>query len=659
MEDRTPDPRTDIGRHAEALRTAADELDRAVEWAADADEPAVGWLRRAAAVAWWRATRDGLPPDPTAALRQLADRCRAQTPTKSSRGRIWPRSAAAVSVPDQIAGALDALADTPIHPLSAIRDPLGALLDPLTDSVVSRLLDLAAPDCLKALAGDPALPQRVRAETPAGWSGRPAAAVAVARLLLREHAGDLAAWLPRWCSDFRLGFGTAGPPSGAATDPSGWWFLPPTAAAAPTDDDWANLPSPPATASYDCPMFHEARRATRGSATGARRAELKREFAEWVRTAPGAEYFDWFLRLASSDRHAADAARQWWRAIRGDRWATAYPDYDPDTDDLLWPEAVPFPREAVETVPSSEPVNAVVTVTTFAPDPAHARLTVSDGPPPLPAPLQRFRAAVAATDAAGWRDAWADGRWAQGRALALGTPGDAAAVAVGVLKAGADHPPNAERAAADAALTAVRVWAAGHDLTITPEQWTFGGGCERVALPASATVTYWYRKSEPPSVVYRIRRFGLTAADGERQAADVMASAGTPPAGFQELKGFANTEAARPLAELLARWATASVGGYLSDAAIELFAAFWGAPGAALRAADPPAADGFATQLAAVLAGFRLTVFHPQSMFEFADGWVQPVGDSPLVTGRVRTIHRPGLRDDANNLRLPALVEID
>jgi hypothetical protein len=130
------------------------------------------------------------------------------------------------------------------------------------------------------------------------------------------------------------------------------------------------------------------------------------------------------------------------------------------------------------------------------------------------------------------------------------------------------------------------------------------------------------------------------------------------------LEGFVDLEAAAsvapPLAARLKQWYEAALDNTLETAAVQTYVDWWGELGEEWRERDPDQAAMIADRLQYVLQhGYKLFPFSPATFQEYPDGWVQRAAGNAMVTGRVRRVIRPGLHDDQNHLRVPALVEVE
>lgn len=112
--------------------------------------------------------------------------------------------------------------------------------------------------------------------------------------------------------------------------------------------------------------------------------------------------------------------------------------------------------------------------------------------------------------------------------------------------------------------------------------------------------------------------------------------------------------------ERISAFPHAAVNGTLGVVAVQFFVDFWAELGQPWREREPERAAAFGERLCGFLQhALGLFPFAPASYQEFPDGWLQRVGGRGMVTGRVRRVVRPGLQDAQNQLRVPALVEVE
>jgi hypothetical protein len=107
-------------------------------------------------------------------------------------------------------------------------------------------------------------------------------------------------------------------------------------------------------------------------------------------------------------------------------------------------------------------------------------------------------------------------------------------------------------------------------------------------------------------------------------------------------------------------WKQAAKNGTLELAAVQFFVDFWGELGDLLRKTDPDKAREVARLLAELMPGeFKLYPFYPVAFQDYPDGWLQRLPGPNMVTGKVLRVVRPGLQDEQQHIRVPALVEVE
>lgn len=128
---------------------------------------------------------------------------------------------------------------------------------------------------------------------------------------------------------------------------------------------------------------------------------------------------------------------------------------------------------------------------------------------------------------------------------------------------------------------------------------------------------------------------------------------------FGEMLDMAG-ESEKAIRERIGVFPECVVNGTLAVVAVQVFVDFWAELGDEWRKRDGGSARAFADRLASFLQhALGLFTFSPMTYQEFPDGWLQRVGGRPMVSGRVRRVLRPGLQDGQNQLRVPALVEVE
>ncbi|MFL5338567.1 MAG: hypothetical protein ACJ8F7_00220 [Gemmataceae bacterium] len=221
-----------------------------------------------------------------------------------------------------------------------------------------------------------------------------------------------------------------------------------------------------------------------------------------------------------------------------------------------------------------------------------------------------------------------------------------------------------EPAIGDPMLAALRRWCSEHGLGVLPGTWEFGRPVDYQELsPDECDAVVLFRYDVAKSLVCRVRKFGLRRGDAVIRKSAVTVSAGPAPEGFPELEDLAKSPAADAEKALLARlkeWRLAALHDTLEMTAVQFFVDFWGELGEPLRQRDADKAAEFGRRLAHVLhQGFCLFAFSPAAYQDYPDGWLHRVPGRQMVSGRVRRVVRPGLQDEHNHLRVPALVEVE
>ena len=214
----------------------------------------------------------------------------------------------------------------------------------------------------------------------------------------------------------------------------------------------------------------------------------------------------------------------------------------------------------------------------------------------------------------------------------------------------------------DRILDLFRQWAAGHGLEILPRGWRFAGSPSYADLrDDEKTCAAVFRSDDPRGTIYRVRTFGLKQGDEVVRPCTMAVSAGPLPFGFRELENLVKDDAHEAaLRDRLKAWRDAGLAGTLELTVVQFYVDFWAVLGDGLRRRDPDRAREFGQKLTELLQhDFRLFPFLPVAFQDFPDGWVQRTPGRQMETGLVRRVVRPGLQDDQNHLRVPALVEVE
>jgi hypothetical protein len=214
----------------------------------------------------------------------------------------------------------------------------------------------------------------------------------------------------------------------------------------------------------------------------------------------------------------------------------------------------------------------------------------------------------------------------------------------------------------DQILELFRQWSAGHGLEILPRRGRFAAPPSYTDLmDDEKTCTAVFRPDDPRGTIYRVRAFGLKRGDEVVRPVAVAVSAGPLPFGFRELENLLKDDPHESaMIDRLKAWRDAGLAGTLELTAVQFYVDFWGALGDGLRRRDPDRARDFEQRLTELLQhDYRLFPFRPTAFQDHPDGWVQRTPGRQMTTGLVRRILRPGLQDDQNHLRVPALVEVE
>jgi hypothetical protein len=135
------------------------------------------------------------------------------------------------------------------------------------------------------------------------------------------------------------------------------------------------------------------------------------------------------------------------------------------------------------------------------------------------------------------------------------------------------------------------------------------------------------------------------------------------PEGYRDLLESVTDPANDFEDELLRRlneWPAAAADNSLDIVAVQFYVDFWHGIHERWRRDALDHAAIFVSRLEYFLQhALGLFPFCPVTYQDFPDGWLQRIPGPPMVTGRVRRVVRPGLQDDQNQLRLPALVEVE
>jgi hypothetical protein len=406
-----------------------------------------------------------------------------------------------------------------------------------------------------------------------------------------------------------------------------------------------------------------------------RLAPFREEFAAWLESPEG---LDWFDRLAKQAQDGTGAARDWLGALERAGWCRCWPHLDLNSGAAAWPDDgfvqlanVPGVFHDLDRRRVVEPVRR------FAPRPELADCTVSLGP-------RRSDSASALADAV----VKAAGELAQRPEVA--GPLGCLAVASHDAEAHRRPVPEPEALAADAldalahealrtdapagtadrldaALGALIRWCAKFGLTVLPRGWRFAGG----AAPADGEADPVFNPA-PAGAAVGLYQFGLEQQGRPLRPARLAVSAGPAPPGYQAMCDAVSGDSPveRELRRRLADWPrqrAASESG-LEFEAVTFFQDYWDRHHAELERLDPGRAGQFARALEELLlAAFALRRFEPAELqdanYRPTEHWMEvrcPHGQPR--TGRVVRLIRPGLlKDDvaAPTRAVKAVVEVE
>lgn len=197
-----------------------------------------------------------------------------------------------------------------------------------------------------------------------------------------------------------------------------------------------------------------------------------------------------------------------------------------------------------------------------------------------------------------------------------------------------------------------------------PSQWTFLRPLSWNDLELTdENLSPVFRGTISRGIIYRMKTFGMRRGDETIRPCLVYVSAGPAPVGFSELYQLvepAKGSSEEALKQRLRGWPAACLQDALGVAAVRLYLDFWGSVGEEMRQQRPAAAHEFGEHLARLLRQeLGLETFHPESYQDYPDGWLLLASDQGAVTGQVRRVLRPGLKDEQGNLHVPAVVDVE
>ncbi len=399
-------------------------------------------------------------------------------------------------------------------------------------------------------------------------------------------------------------------------------------AAPPTTSAWSVLPKPPVCGNVTpVPLvawFDACERASLNRRPAPPEADAKARFARWIGGIEGGDWFDALLRNVADNPESVEAA--WWRALSHRGWCVAYPDLLPGEDRPAWPEAI--------TRIDDSPTGTRLEVRRYSPAPAAARVIISDGPTAADSALARFHELFRSDPTND--NLWGDGRWAKARAISLGEVPDESAIEL------------AESwQSVDAAFPLIASWLRSFGIE----------AIDPATAPPDAVAQTSVFHPTPVGEPIGPGTWGYKRGDTVLKRAERVLSAGRIPEGFDALQRAAQLwPADHPYRAGVAKLTDAIGGGYLLESALELFSIYWDQAHA--NRGEP--ARLFGEEIGRFLrSALKLEIFTPRNLHDHKPGWVTPTSGSRLVTGVVRRVFRPGLVDEAGELRIPALAEID
>jgi hypothetical protein len=178
-------------------------------------------------------------------------------------------------------------------------------------------------------------------------------------------------------------------------------------------------------------------------------------------------------------------------------------------------------------------------------------------------------------------------------------------------------------------------------------------------------IHYCWSLDEQPKGLVQLSKFGVRSDHLSRPRNGLArVYVGPCPDGMVELLDavdiLSNDEFAEDLERLIHAWPEAAFKGVLDVVAVQFYVDFWDKTYDRWHERYPEHAASFVNRLFYFLQhGFGLFPFNPVTYQDYPDGWLQRVAGRPMVSGRVRRVIRPGLHDDQNHLRVPALVEVE
>ncbi|MDG2013752.1 MAG: hypothetical protein P8J33_09620, partial [Pirellulaceae bacterium] len=219
--------------------------------------------------------------------------------------------------------------------------------------------------------------------------------------------------------------------------------------------------------------------------------------------------------------------------------------------------------------------------------------------------------------------------------------------------------PEAAISQRDQFLAATRRWADIYRYKLIPEMFTYAES----AVPAGdkeELESIFCDVSEVGRAI--VSQFGILDPQGSAlQKEKCVISAGPPPAGYEQLKAALITEdGLQQLCGLMEQWPAQRV---KSERALHnaIKGEFFDALFKAIDNLDDAAKAAqiqeiFAETLKSELSAF---LFSPTRIGDVDDGWWKPINRSETMSGKIKKVIKPGLRDNKGLLIAPAVVELD
>ena len=397
--------------------------------------------------------------------------------------------------------------------------------------------------------------------------------------------------------------------------------------------------------------------------------QMQKEIGEWLGTREGTEGLNAALQFARDDPESAQS--QFWRKLLSDLQRTVgvriYPGVVWDTGriNVKWPVAID-PVESIQwvfdsVVPSRHAIDKPVH---FSTDPKKAAGVFSLGPPSEDSPIYiadclREIATEAKLDVAIKISS-------KIRAASIKEPDSDNFPSPGNLIEFlnwlcADTECGISDELKDQMLRTCRQWANCFGVQVTPVDYSFNAPNIPDEISGDLNVVFAPRSDVGDAL---IASFGIAGPGGEEIEKAVYAvSAGPAPESYDELVEFIESDdhlRETSLRDLIRRWPSKrlkSVRSLQNAIKGEFFDLFFETMDSLsddnLRSR---AESAFADILKSELSAF---LFTPSTISEFEDDWIKPVNKSTEMSGKIKKVLKPGLRDGRGALITPAIVELE